>query len=361
MVFCEQMIKYTSGNILEAKTKAIVNTVNCEGFMGKGIAYQFKLRYPENNEEYVKKCNANQFNIGDILMFEEDGKIIMNFPTKDKWRKKSEYAFIEKGLLTLKKLLIENNIESISIPPLGCGNGGLKWANVKKLIEDELQEISNNIEILIYEPLFDNKINYKSKVKKAPTLSSSHLLLMKFKMNLVKFNKIRLQKTAFLNNIISNQDYFKFKGQNFGPYAHSIDVLSRDIKEFQKHYGINTTEAFDKGYETLISKNFNSKIENFNSSLEKTLIIVNSIDSDLELELLTTILFIIKNNSELRLADIIEQVQNWNEHKKASFNSNSIEKSLEKLMKLGLVKKTLYHTFELSSSKNTTPNNVYKT
>jgi hypothetical protein len=76
---------------------------NCEGFMGKGIAYQFKLRYPENNEEYVKKCNANQFNIGDILMFEEDGKIIMNFPTKDKWRKKSEYAFIEKRTFNFKE------------------------------------------------------------------------------------------------------------------------------------------------------------------------------------------------------------------------------------------------------------------
>ncbi|MCL6220435.1 macro domain-containing protein [Zunongwangia pacifica] len=360
MVFCEQMIKYTSGNILDAKTKAIVNTVNCEGFMGKGIAYQFKLRFPENNEEYVKRCNSNQFNIGDILMFEEDGKTIMNFPTKDKWRKKSEYTFIEKGLLTLKKLLIENNIDSISIPPLGCGNGGLKWPNVKKMIEDEFQEISRDIEIIIYEPLFDNRTSYKNKVKKAPTLSSSHLLLMKFKMNLVKFNKVRLQKTAFLNNIISNQDYFKFQGQNFGPYAHSIDVLSRDIKEFQNHYGINTKEAFNKGYETLISKNFNSKIENFNCSLDKTLSIVNSIDTDLELELLTTVLFIIKNNSELNLKNIVEQVHSWNEHKKASFNSNNIEMALEKLMKLALVKKTLYNTFELSAIKSTTSFNSFK-
>ncbi len=356
MVLRKKMIKYTTGNILEAKTKAIVNTVNCEGFMGKGIAYQFKLRYPENNEEYMRLCRINEFNIGDILMFKEDGKIIMNFPTKDKWRKKSEYDFIEKGLSSLKKLLIENNIESISIPPLGCGNGGLKWPNVKKLIENEFSNLSNNVEILIYEPLFDNKNQFKSKVKKAPVLSSSHLLLMKFKMSLKKFNKIRLQKSAFLNNIISGQDYFKFKGQNFGPYAHSIDILSRDIKEYQKHYGINTKEAYEKGVETLISKNFKNKIENFSSSLYKTISIVNSIDSDLELELLTTILFLINSKSELKLADIIEHIQEWNEHKRLSFDSNRIEETTEKLMKIGLVKKTLYHTLELSNRKRTMPN-----
>ena len=350
------MIRYTSGNILESDTKALVNTVNCEGFMGKGIAYQFKLRYPENNEEYIRLCRNNQFNIGDILMFEEDNKIIMNFPTKDKWRKKSNYKFIEKGLLSLKKLLEENKIESISIPPLGCGNGGLKWDTVKKMIENELKELSNDMEILIYEPLFDNKSSYSNKVKKAPTLSSSHLLLMQFKLNLKKFNKIRLQKSAFLNNIISGQDYFKFKGQNFGPYAHSIDILSRDIKEFQKHYGINTQEAFEKGYETLVSKSLNIKIENFSNSLNKTISIVNSINSDLELELLTTILFIIHKNPELKLEEIINHVLEWNEHKKSSFNSQKIVQATEKLMKIGLVKKTLYDTFELTSRKNTAPN-----
>lgn len=354
------MIKYTTGNILEAHTDAIVNTVNCEGFMGKGIAYQFKLKYPENNEEYVKLCRNNQFKIGDILMFEEDGKVIMNFPTKDKWRKKSEYSFIEEGLSTLKKLLLEHEISSISIPPLGCGNGGLKWNKVKKIIEDEFEDISNEIDILIYEPLFDNKQSYKNKVKKAPSLSSSHLLLMKIKMNLKKFNKIRLQKSAFLNNIISGQDYFKFKGQNFGPYAHSIDVLSRDIKEYQNHYGISTIEAYEKGYETLISKSFDTKIENFTSSLNKTLTLVNSIDSDLELELLTTILFLIKNKLELKFDEILMDIQEWNEHKKASFNSEKIEKALDKLMQIGLIKQTLYNTFELSNQKNTTYNNGYK-
>lgn len=353
------MIEYTSGNILDSKTEAIVNTVNCEGFMGKGIAYQFKLKYPENNQEYTRLCRNNQFNIGDILMFKEDGKTIMNFPTKDKWRKKSEYSFIEKGLTTLKQLLIEHDINSVSIPPLGCGNGGLKWEKVRGIIENEFKDIGNEIQILIYEPLFDNKKTYKNKVKKAPSLSSSHLLLMKIKMNLNKFNKTRLQKAAFINNIISGQDYFKFKGQNFGPYAHSIDILSRDIKEYQNHFGISTKEAYEKGYETLISKKLNSKLENFSTSLTRTLTIVNSVSSDLELELLTTILFLIEKEPERSFEDLFVSIQEWNDHKKVSFDAEKIKNSLEKLMLLGLVKTNLYNAYELTNKKSSAQKNDY--
>lgn len=349
------MIKYTSGNILESETTAVVNTVNCEGFMGKGIAYQFKLKYPENNKEYTKLCRNNQFQIGNIFMFQEDNKIILNFPTKDKWRKKSEYSFIEKGLETLRKTISENNIDSVSIPPLGCGNGGLKWEKVRLMIEEHLQDIAWDKQILIYEPLYNDNNQFKKKVKKAPKLSSSHILLMKFKMNLIKFNKTRLQKSAYLNNLISGQDYFKFKGQNFGPYAHSIDILSRDIKEYQKHYNINTQEAYDKAYQVLISKNLNSKIDNFNSSLEKTIKIVNSISKDSELELLTTILFLIDDSGELNENQIINEFQNWNEHKRENFSSEMIESGIEKLLKLGLIRNTLYNTFVLA---NTTHNNA---
>lgn len=344
------MIKYTTGNILEANTTAIVNTVNCEGFMGKGIAYQFKLKYPNNNREYSKLCRNNQFHIGDIFAFKEDGKLILNFPTKDSWRKKSEYSFIEKGLKALKETLESNNIDSVSIPPLGCGNGGLKWEKVKDIIENHLIDVSYKRDIVVYEPLYNSNHNFKKKVKKAPKLSGSHILLMKFKMNLNKFNKIRLQKSAYLNNIISGQDYFKFKGQKFGPYAHSIDILSRDIKEYQDYYNISTEEAYEKVYQVIVSKNLNTKIENFKDSLEKTLKIVNSTSNDIELELITTILFLLDKYGELAEERIKQEFYNWNDHKRDSFSPYQIEKGIEKLMKLGLINHTLYNKFELSTA-----------
>lgn len=349
------MISFTTGNILESQSEAIVNTVNCEGFMGKGIAYQFKVKFPENNIEYAKLCRNNQFNIGDIFLFKEDDKIILNFPTKDKWRKKSEYTFIKKGLITLKSKIIDNNIKSVSIPPLGCGNGGLKWDVVKQMILDSFKDISNKTDVVIYEPLYSPNNEYKTKIKKAPKLSTSHFLLMQFKTNLKKFNKIRLQKSIYLNNIISGHDYFKFRAQNFGPYAHSIDILSRDIREYQKYHNVTTEKAIEKSYQVLISKNFNSKMNNFTFSFEKTIDFVNGINEDSKLELLTTILYIVDNKVDSSIDSIIEDVKNWNQHKRLSFNESMIEENIFYLLKKGLINKTLYNTYEINK---TTPNSA---
>lgn len=342
------MISYTTGNILEANAKAIVNTVNCEGFMGKGIAYQFKLKYPENNNEYVKLCRNNQFKIGDIFVHYEDNKIILNFPTKDKWRNNSQYEYIEQGLSTLKEKILQNNIDSIAIPPLGCGNGGLKWEVVKTLIENSLQDISTKVEILIYEPVYSAKISYERNIKNAPRLSTSHLLLMNFKLNLTKLSKIRLQKAAYLNNIISGQDYFSFSAQNFGPYAHSIDILSRDIKEYQTYYNINTKEAYEKAKQVLISKNFNSKLDSFSSSLKTTIELINKIPDDSELELITTILFVVKEIKHSTGDSIINEIINWNDHKRKCFNSERIKDTVDYLLKIGLISKDLYGYIEIN-------------
>lgn len=341
------MISYTTGNILESRTKAIVNTVNCEGFMGKGIAYQFKLKYPMNNAEYEKLCRNKLFNIGDILLHREDNKIILNFPTKDKWRNNSEYSYIKQGLITLKDKIVENNIESVSIPPLGCGNGGLKWEIVKKLIEDSLVEISEKVDILIYEPSHDSNRQYNKSIKKAPKLSTSHLLLMNFKLRLTKFTKIRLQKAAFLNNIISGQDYFSFSAHNFGPYAHSIDILSREIKEYQTFYSITTQEAFEKAQQTLVSKNVNSKLESFNTSLNATIEIINQISEDSVLELVASILYIIKEKKSITPQCVIDEVINWNDHKKNSFDSDKIQDSIDFLQRIGLIEMDLYGNLQL--------------
>ena len=81
-------IHYVTGNLLEANVEALVNTVNCEGYMGKGLAYQFKLSYPENNKDYIKACKNGNLKIGKVHYFKENDKILRNFPTKDKWRQK---------------------------------------------------------------------------------------------------------------------------------------------------------------------------------------------------------------------------------------------------------------------------------
>ena len=126
------MITYKQGNIFDSDADCIFNTVNCEGYMGKGIAYQFKQRFSENNIRYEKECRAGRLTPGTLLVFREKGKTIVNFPTKDKWRNPSLMQYITDGLDEFVRILPGLGIKKAAIPPLGCGNGGLAWNDVKR-------------------------------------------------------------------------------------------------------------------------------------------------------------------------------------------------------------------------------------
>lgn len=149
------MIKYVKGDLLAAKTEAVVNTINTVGAMGKGIAKQFANKYPELLRVYRQKCKEKKINTGEMFVFELDTdnpKIIINFPTKKHWIDNSKMSYIIDGLKSLVEEIQQRNIKSISIPPLGCGNGNLEWKNVKPLIEEAFQVLPE-VEVIIYEPI----------------------------------------------------------------------------------------------------------------------------------------------------------------------------------------------------------------
>lgn len=343
------MIKFTSGNILESTSKALVNTVNCEGYMGKGIAYQFKLKFPKNNDVYVDACRKGEFRPGDILVHSESDKIIVNFPTKDTWRRKSEYDYITSGLKRLVEVIKEQDIKSISIPPLGCGNGGLDWERVKQLLVEYMTPISDDCEVTIYEP-FQGSGNFrKQKPKSAPKINTSHLMLMMLKLKLKRFNKLRIQKAAYLINVFSGQDYFKFSKNHFGPHAYSVDILSRDIKEFQSHHNITTGEALERSLQTLVSEKTLTKLDNFIPFLEKSADVVNSFDDDRQLELFSTVIYLLQNHRELSVEQLIDEVHEWNEHKKKTFDDYVIKDMAEELEKLGIIRRSLLEKYELAN------------
>lgn len=144
------MLIFTNKNLFETDANLLVNTVNTVGVMGKGIALEFKNRFPNNFKFYKKLCDNNEFKIGDILIFNENNKLILNFPTKKHWKNNSEYEWIEKGLNSLRKILLNRNKlffdDKIAIPKLGCSNGNLDWELVKPLIIKYL----NDIDMIIY-------------------------------------------------------------------------------------------------------------------------------------------------------------------------------------------------------------------
>lgn len=302
------MINFENGNLLDSSASCLVNAVNCEGFMGKGIAYQFKERFPKNNKHYVIACQEHKFNVGNILFFEENEKIIANFPTKNKWREKSQYPYIEFGLKTLKREIIERQIPSIAIPPLGCGNGGLNWDIVKKMIINNLKSL--NAQIILYEP--SQSYNEPQKIN-ASQMNASHLILMRLKKNISKdkFCKVSLQKAAYFLNIFSNSDYFKFEQYKFGPYAHSIEILSQQIKAFQKSHNVQTSSAEKIIYNSIVSDSVEETLKKYEFAILKSAKFVNSIDSNRELEIIATVIDIIKNNPQFTNAEIINYFFNY--------------------------------------------------
>src|SRR4051812_20435899 len=132
------MINYTQGNLLDDTAEALVNTVNEVGVMGKGIALIFKERFPGNTETYAKACEAGEVRVGRMLVTcnkELWGPCwVINFPTKKHWRHPSKLAWIRDGLADLVRVIKENGIRSVALPPLGCGNGGLEWSQVRSEI-----------------------------------------------------------------------------------------------------------------------------------------------------------------------------------------------------------------------------------
>ncbi len=145
------MIEYRKGNIFEADTEALVNPVNCVGVMGKGLALQFRKHFPENFKVYVLSCERGLISLGQMFVFRENDCYVVNFPTKQHWRNKSYRVNIKIGLESLINVINQYDIQSVAVPALGCGLGGLQWTEVKPLIETALKPL--DIYIIIYEPV----------------------------------------------------------------------------------------------------------------------------------------------------------------------------------------------------------------
>ncbi len=149
------MVRYTQGNLLDSDAQALVNAVNTVGVMGKGIALMFKQRFVDNYERYRLACKAGQLRVGQLLVTEcnEAGspRWIVNFPTKEHRRSPSKLAWVREGLQALRQFLVANSVQSIAIPALGCGNGGLDWSIVRAEIEQALAGLDRT-EIIVFEP-----------------------------------------------------------------------------------------------------------------------------------------------------------------------------------------------------------------
>jgi len=326
------MMKYITGNILESKTQALVNTVNIVGVMGKGIALQFKKVFPENYKKYADACKKGEITIGKLFITKENTlygeKLIINFPTKKDWRKPSEYEYIEKGLDELIKIIEEYKITSIALPPLGAGSGGLVWSKVKTIIEEKLKNI--DIEILVYEPTKDIKEKLK---KERIKLTDARALMLYVLYDLIKqgefVSEFSAEKVCYFLQKFGAEKYFKLKYQpNFyGPYSGKVRFV---LNYLSGSYILGYSDLNKRPFEPLLLvpdgdeevRNYIESKPELKAIAQKTVKFLDGFYSDFSLELLSTVDWIMnkKNTNDI---DVIKQELNkWSERKRTRFSDD---------------------------------------
>ncbi len=318
------MFHYTKGNIISADVEALVNTVNTVGVMGKGIALAFKKAFPENFNLYKLACDNQEVQLGELFVTKTGQirpKFIINFPTKDHWRNKSKIKSIELGLIKLSKLIEDEKISSIAIPPLGCGNGGLSWTAVKPMIYGHLKDVSKNAKIIIYEPGYNNQI---VKPKKEMKLTPARAMLMSSLNNYqslgYSINLLVAQKMAYFLQRLGEPLNLEYEKGYYGPYSHKLQHL---LKYLNGHF-LQFNHEETKPSTTVYIKNFQI-IEQFSEQgldeaqkdrLNKLQDLIEGFESPYGLELLATVDFIRQNVLIPDSAEIINKIGHWTKRKK---------------------------------------------
>lgn len=336
------MIHFKTGNILTDEAQAIVNTVNCVGVMGKGLALQYKKAFPRNFKEYKAACDKQLVTPGKMFITKFDdileSKFIINFPTKKHWKGASKIEYIDAGLDDLICQIKELNITSVAIPPLGAGLGGLDWTLVKSRIVEVLSPLKN-IDIIIYEPkgspVPTNMINKTNK----PNMTRGRALLIK----LLEFyfekgyecSKIEAQKLAYFLQESGIDLRLRYVAHHFGPYADNLNhVLERIDGHFIEGFGdrVNTSQIKLIKSSLCEANKFLENDTEAKSSLNMVESLIDGYETPLSMEVLATVHWVVKHeNYELTNFDGIKSyIQQWNE-RKASWKDSYLKKAIIRL------------------------------
>ena len=348
------MIIYVKGNLLASKAEALVNTVNTVGVMGKGIALMFKEKFPQNMRKYKTACNAGLVKVGEMFITEQIGqpKWIINFPTKKHWRNPSKIEWIEEGLKDLHRVIVENSIKSIAIPPLGAGNGGLNWEVVKKNIEIELGNI-NDVEIYIYQPTKEYmNVTKKYNDKLTPARALISEVIRRYWILGIDCSILEVQKLAwFLESsfeVLGLKSPLKcsFKPHYYGPYADNLRHLLNNLdgKFLLCDKRINDAKPldiiwFNNKYSDEINTYLSSEeMQPYLEVLEFTSKTIEGFESPYGMELLSTVDWILKEDKVEPTVDaLIDSLKQWKDAKTAErkirlFPKDAIAVALERLI-----------------------------
>ena len=342
-------VKIAKGDLLAERVDAIVNTVNTVGIMGKGIALQFKRKWPANAKAYEEACKHGEVIPGRMFIFDNgqlvEPKYIINFPTKRDWRQPSRMADIEAGLKDLVSQIIDLRIQTIAIPPLGCGNGGLNWSEVKPRIEAAFAKIPD-VEVRLFAPnevegvreLAPEQVRAKMTAGRAAIIKALSI----YREMLYPLSQLEVQKLVYFL-WQSGQDFggLRFQKHIYGPYASALrHVLTKMDGAYLRGVGDGTKQseitileaALDEAEQFLASQcdlQTNSRVERISK-------LISGFETPYGMELLATVHWAATQSpTPGDFEEVFRRIQNWSERKRDLMGRDHVKAAYGRLASQG--------------------------
>ncbi|RLA39196.1 MAG: Appr-1-p processing protein [Gammaproteobacteria bacterium] len=338
------MIEYKHGDILQDDAEAIINTVNCVGVMGRGIALQFKKAWPENFKTYAAACKNAEVQPGKMFVFDAqqltNPRYIINFPTKRHWRGASRIEDITVGLKSLVETIQQYQITSIAVPPLGSGLGGLDWSEVKPLIEAAMQPLTD-VHVVIYEPKGAPTAEKMVQNRKAPKMTAGRAVLVELMQRYLgglldpSVTLLEIHKLMYFMQEAGEPLRLKYQKAPYGPYAENLRHVLNSIEGHLVSGYADGGDAPDKPLQLVPgavedATHFLQQHPKTQERFNKVSKLVEGFESPFGLELLSTVHWVIKHEAAETLDDVVRLTYAWNERKR-QFTTRQIELAIEVL------------------------------
>lgn len=321
------MIEFKTGDILQADAEALVNTVNCIGIMGRGIALQFKNAFPENFKAYEAACMREEVQPGKMFVFETgtmtNPKYIINFPTKRHWRGKSRIEDIASGLKALVEEIRARGIRSVAIPPLGSGLGGLNWADVRSRIVEALRGL-NDVQVIVFEP---NSAPVATKSSEVPTMTAGRaalvVLMHRYLGGLMDpfVTLLEVHKLMYFMQEAGEPLRLQYAKAPYGPYAENLRHVLRAVEGHLVSGYADGGDAPDKQIELVPgavkdAEAFLTERDVTRERFDRVGKLVEGFETPFGLELLSSVHWVASREYVRSAEEAVSKVYAWNERKR---------------------------------------------
>jgi O-acetyl-ADP-ribose deacetylase (regulator of RNase III)/uncharacterized protein YwgA len=356
------MFRALIGDLFESQAQTLVNTVNCVGVMGKGVAEQFKRRFPQMFEDYKRRVERKAVRLGEPYLYRApSGDHIINFPTKDHWRSPSRLSDIERGLDYLVDHLAEWGVTSLALPPLGCGNGGLDWSEVGPLIFQKLHAAP--VDVKVYAPYGTPKQQLTEEYLSAPSqmslggrgrkhasLKPEWVVLMEVLRELEAqpyanpVGRTIFQKISYIVTEMGVPTGFRFDKGSYGPFSADVKLALHDFANRnwlnEQHLGQMIALRVAPQY-LRDRERYKDQIRNYQTKIEKTVDLFSRIKSTEQAEEVLTVIFASrelkksKSNGEVAEQDLQDYVLNWKKSWRTDHKRYAVANAIRNLVLLG--------------------------